>query len=293
MKRILIATILLATAFFMNQPLFAQNDEQVYEDETIIDDGRGWSFGLNVGVYYVSKYTANYYNGSDANENNVKYVLATDYWYRQIFDMLDANDSISVTLPTDMRYKMALRPGLYGQYNFNQTFALVIEFNFMRLKAEDAIVFEVDPKPYATEPDNRIFGIRGIEERVYADIGLKRTFPKEENLSYFVTGGLNVNSTKVQKSSFFVEDKEGLVTEEFSMINVHGNDSYVPNSNMQTFNVYQGGIGVGMYAGGGATFRFANSIFVEPGITAHWLMVKLKGYNNMRPGVGAYVRFLF
>jgi len=293
MKRILIASIFLVTSFFINKPLFAQNDEQVYEEETVIDDGRGWSFGLNVGLYYVSKYSANNYNGEDVNENNVKYVLSQDFWYQEIYNILEAHDSIAVTLPQDMRYKIALRPGLYGQYNFNPALALVVEFNFMRLKAEDAIVFEVDPKPYATEPDNRIFGIRGVEERVYADIGLKRSFPKEENLSYFVTGGLNVNSTKVQKSSFFVEDKAGLITKEYSMINVHGNQTYIPGSSMQTFNVYQGGIGVGMYVGGGATFRFANSIFVEPGITAHWLMVNLDRYKSMRPGIGAYIRFLF
>jgi hypothetical protein len=129
--------------------------------------------------------------------------------------------------------------------------------------------------------------MRGVEERVYADIGLKRTYPQDEKLSYFVTGGLNVNSTKVKKCSFYVEEKE------YSMINLYGDNGYIPNSNMQTYSVYQGGVGVGMFAGGGASLTFGDGIVVEPGLTAHWLMVKLDHYKDMNPGIGAYVRFMF
>jgi hypothetical protein len=76
------------------------------------------------------------------------------------------------------------------------------------------------------------------------------------------------------------------------MINTYGNSSYIPNSNMQTYEVYQGGIGLGMFAGGGASLTFGN-VVIEPGITAHWLMVKLEDYQNMNPGIGAYIRFMY
>ena len=157
----------------------------------------------------------------------------------------------------------------------------------MKLKANDVIVFEVDPKEYATEPDLRLFPMRGVEERVYADIGLKRTYIKTDKLSWFLMGGVNVNSTKVKQCSFYVENKE------YTMINLYGINGYVPNSNSQTFPVYQGGVGVGMFAGAGATLTFAGSICIEPGITAHWLMVNLNRYKDMNPGLGAYLRFLF
>jgi hypothetical protein len=251
-------------------------------------DGKGWVFGLNVGVYYPSKNTAAYYNGNTVNENNANYVMSNYYWYQEIFNALGAHDSIFVAgLPQDMHYKLAIQPGIYAQYSFNSRLALVIQFNYMQLKANDVIIFEVDPKPYATNPDLRLYPIRGVEERVYADIGLKRSFPHEDKISWFLTGGLNVNSTKVKKCSFYVEEKE------YSMINLYGNNSYVPNSNMQTYTIYQGGIGVGMYAGGGVTLKFGNSVFIEPGITAHWLIVNLDRYKDMNPGIGAYVRFLF
>jgi hypothetical protein len=251
------------------------------------NDGKGWSFGLNVGVYYPSKFTANFYNGNPANVNNVDYVMSNYYWYQEIFFALGAHDSISVAgLPTNMHYKLTMQPGLYAQYSFNPTTSLIIEFNYMRLKADDVITFEVDPKPYATEPDLRLYPMRGVEERVYGDIGVKRTYPNQDNLSIFWMAGLNINSTTVKQCSFYVEDKE------YSMINLYGSTGYIPNSNMDTYNVYQGGIGVGMFAGGGLSLAFNNGIVLEPGITAHWLMVKLERYQKMNPGIGAYIRFI-
>jgi len=252
------------------------------------NDGRGWSFGLNVGVYYPSKNTANYYNGNSSNENNAAYVMSNYTWYNAIFNSLEANDSMSVTGPQNMHYNLAMQPGLYAQYSFNPKMALVIEFNYMKLKANDAITFDVDPpQDYLGNHDLRLFPMRGVEERVYANLGIKRSFPKTDKLSWFFTGGLNVNSTKVKKSSFYIDDME------YSMINVYGNNQFIPNSNMQTFNVYQGGIGFGMFGGAGASLKFANSVVIEPGITAHWLMVILEHYRDMNPGIGAYVRFMF
>jgi hypothetical protein len=132
-----------------------------------------------------------------------------------------------------------------------------------------------------------LYPIHGAEERIYADIGIKRSYPKTYRHSYFWMGGLNVNSTQVKKSSFYVEEVE------YSMINVYQDGGYVPNNNTQSYSVYQGGIGVGGFAGAGASLSFGNSVVIEPGITAHWLMVKLEDYQNMNPGIGAYVRFLF
>ncbi len=285
--------ILFIAAALSGVRVYAQPDAEKAEIE-YITDGRGWSFGLNVGVYYPSKNTANYYNGNSSNENNAAYVMSNYYRYQEIFTALEAHDSISIAgLPGNMHYQPAMQPGLYAQYSFNPHLALVIEFNYMRLKANDVITFDVDPpQDYLGNHDLRLFPMRGVEERVYADIGIKQNYPKTEKLSWFVSGGINVNSTKVKKSSFYVDDTYQ-VEKEYSMINVYGNNGYIPNSNMQTYNVYQGGIGVGMFAGAGASLKFAGNIIIEPGITAHWLMVKLDGYQNMNPGIGAYVRFMY
>jgi len=286
MKKIRITLSLLVLITISSLETFAQTDDNATETE-YSSDGKGWAFGLNVGVYYPSRHTANFYNGSPENVNNVNYVMSNYYWYQDIFHALGAHDSISVAgLPQNMHYKLTILPGLYAQYCFNSTMALVIQFNYMRLKADDVITFEVDPKTYATEPDLRLYPMRGVEERVYGDIGFKRTYPRTDKFAWFYTGGLNVNSTKVKQCSFYVEEVE------YSMVNTYGDNGYVPGSNMQSYTVYQGGIGVGMYAGAGLSFIFQNGIVLEPGITAHWLMVKLERYQNMNPGIGAYLRFM-
>jgi len=288
MKQFIKAIIFLILTGIAFSPLIAQEMDAGGAEVEYSTDGKGWVFGLNVGAYYPSKFTAAFYNGSPANVNNVNYVMSNYYWYQEIFFALGANDSVAVAgLPQNMHYQLAIRPGLYFQYCFNERMSLLIEFNYMRLKANDVISFEVDPKLNNTFKEIRLYPIRGVEERVYADIGIKRTFPQTDKLSYFATGGLSVNSTKVIKHSIYIEEKE------YSLINTYGNSNYIPNSNMQTYNVYQGGIGFGMYAGAGAALTFGGGIVMEIGLTAHWLMVKLDHYESMNPGIGAYARFLF
>lgn len=213
--------------------------------------------------------------------------MSNEYWYYDIYEALNAHDTVFVQgLPDNMRYNVAMSPGLYAQYTFNPKLALMIEFNYMSLKSKDVISFEVDPiSSVSTNPDLRLYPINGEEKRVYANIGLKRAYPKSEKLSYFISGGLNINSTTAKKSSFIV------VETEYSMV-ANYDGGYVPGANNQTLSVYQGGIGFGMFAGAGATLIFGKGIVVEPGLSANWLMVKLEGYQNMNPGIGMYLRFI-
>ena len=198
-----IILLLLLQTGLSGLPLMAQSEMEVTESTA---DGTGWSFGLNIGMYYPSKATAAFYNGKSHNVNNAEYVMSNKYWYDEIYTMLGAHDTVFVEgLPDNMRYNVAISPGLYAQYSFNSKLALMIEFNYMSLKAKDVIIFEVDPiSSVSTNPDLRLYPINGSEKRVYANIGLKRSYQKSDKLSYFITGGLNVNSTTVKKSSFFV-----------------------------------------------------------------------------------------
>lgn len=262
----------------------------VIEKSIAQEDLRGWSFGLNFGAYYPSKYTANYYSGDSMNENNVKYILSNYFRYDEIYDALGAHDTIQVQpFPENMHYKIALRPGLYIQYTFSKTYALVMQFNYMALKTEDVLVIEVDHKDYLTEQDLRLLPLRGSEKRVYADVGIKRSFIKTDDLAYFFIAGLNINSTRVQKSSFYVKNEFGDDIE-YDMRNT-GN--YNPYGGSQSFNPkYQGGVGFGIYGEAGASVRFGNSMVVEPSLIVHYLNINLERYKSMRPGVGFGLRFL-
>lgn len=254
------------------------------------EDVRGWSFGLNFGAYYPSKYTANYYNGDSLNENNAKYIFSNYFRYNEIYQSLNAHDTVIVQpFSENMHYKIALRPGLFVQYTLNPTYSLVMQFTYMALKVEDVLVVMVDPKEYLTEQDLRLLPLRGKERRVYADIGLRRNFVKTDDLSYYFIAGINMSSTMVQKSSFYVKDELGNDIE----YDMRYTGNYNPYGGNQTFNPkYQGGVGFGIHGEVGASFRFGNSVVVEPNLTIHYLKVNLERYKSMRPGIGAGLRFL-
>jgi hypothetical protein len=246
---------------------------------------RGFEFGLNFGVYKPSKYTANYYNGSEKNQNNTNWVLTNDVFYDTIFNRLQVIDTIFIKsdgFPTNMHYKLSIMPGIYGQYTFNDIYALYFDFNYVKLTTQDALVFTI-PLPFAAFPKQVLCPIKGQEERIYFDIGIRRNFPVSDQVGYFLIGGLSMNNTTVIKSAFYVDEKE------FSIINNYINGIYV-GPNAQTYNVKQGGIGWGLYFSGGATFHFGNMI-LEPGINAHFVNVDLNGYKKYRPGGGIYIRF--
>jgi hypothetical protein len=272
--------LLSCTMILLSVKAFSQDDDKYC----------GWTFGLNFGLYYPSGYTADYFNGSSTNENKASWVFGNYYWYQDIYEALDATDTVFIAdggLPTNMHYNIAINPGLFGEYRFNKSYSLGFEFNYLKLKANDAISIEVDPKLYATNPDIRLYPVKGVEERVYFNLALKRFFESsKQNVMYFALGGINVNNTKVLKNVLFIENKE------YSMINIYGNKNYVPNSSMQTFSVYEGGIGFGLVAGGGASITFENGMVLEPGITANWTKVNLEGYKRFTPGVGIYIRFI-
>ena len=244
----------------------------------------GLQFGLNFGAYLPSKYSANYYNGSEKNLNNTQWVMSNRVFYDSIFIKLDAIDTVKIVgWPSNMHYKISMMPGLYAQYTINEEYAICIEFNYMKLIAQDVITFEI-PKPFLANPDQRLCVIRGEEKRVYIDLGIKRSIKVSDKNQLFVIGGLNLNNTNVLKSAFYVEGTE------YSIINNYINGVYV-GPNAQTFNLRQGGIGWGLYLSGGATFHFGNISF-EPGFNAHFVNVDLTGYKKLAPGGGIYIRFI-
>lgn len=248
---------------------------------------RGFSFGINCGVYFPSKYTAAYYNGDSLNENSINYILKNYVLYNQIFQLLNAHDTFEIhTFPTNMHYNPAMRVGLFGQYTFDEEWSLSFQANLMKLTARDALVIEVDHKPYLTEQDYRLFPIIGTERRAYLDIGVKRNFQKTENFGWFLTAGLNINSTKRLESKFYIDEQE------FTLVNPYGSGNFIPGQSQQFPDPYQGGIGFGVFAEAGATFNFLGRVVIEPFSSFHYLGIHLQRYEQMRPGIGFGVRFI-
>jgi len=279
--------IQIAIASFLLIVIFLPLSIKAQLGEEDLQDIGGLQFGLDFGLYLPNKYPANYYNGSDGNLNNIKYVFGNKYQYDELYLALNAADTFFLKqCPTNMRYPATASAGLYISYNFDRSTAVYLQFNYVKLKPHDAFTVEVDPKEYLTNPDLRLFSISGEEERINIDLGYSRAFRLFDNIDIIGETGIALNDIKVLKSRIFIENKE------YSLINVYGKNSYIPNSNMQTYDITQGGIGIGLHGGAGIRFNFSESFGLQPGFTLYWNNVNLEGYKDMRFSSFFYLRFI-
>ncbi|MDP4282231.1 MAG: hypothetical protein Q8867_08795 [Bacteroidota bacterium] len=254
------------------------------EDDKIVR----WDFGINFGATFANGYTANFYNGSQGNLNTISYIMTNKYWYQEIKLLLQASDTVILReMPTNMHYNTALSGGLYFRYNFTPRWSLFFEANYARLKTDGIFTVQVDPASYLTTPDIRLFGVHGTEQRVNFDIGGHCKFPVyRKKMNLFLDAGLNVNYVRVLKNFINFNEKE------YSIINIYGNQYYVPNTNLQEYQNIEGGLGYGLYAGGGTGFTFTPQLGLELGGYVDYISVDLEGYKQFKPSAGIYIRFL-
>lgn len=256
------------------------------EQDTI--DITGWRYGLNIGFYFANKHSAGFFSGRPGNENTINYILGNKYRYdnlreRDIFD----DTLILREYPSNMTYDPAVLVGFLAKYNFSNRMGFFFQFNYVKLRSTDFFTVEVDPKTFLTEPDLRLYGIVGIEERVNVEMGLSRYIPLGPKTNIFLEGGLNINDSEVISHEIQIEEQE------YSIINVYGSQNYVPNTQLQTYDVRQGGIGFGLFFTGGVQLVFNENLSLDPGLSLWWKRINLAGYDAYTPHWAVNVRFLF
>jgi hypothetical protein len=249
----------------------------------------GFSFGLNMGAYFGNKYQANFYNGSSGNVDSINLFFGNrNYWEPVARNEFGTDTLRLLELPTDMHYQPAMQIGFYIKYNFSNNLGAFIQFNYCKLTAKDVFTLGIGPEPtYLTFDNIQAFPIWGKEERIYIDIGVSKTFETSKYVQLFIEGGLNINNTKVK------EHKIQVGSQEYSLINIYGNQAYVPNTQLQTYETHLGGLGIGGFATGGLKFLFNNKISLDPGFSFYWTKANLEGYSAFRPQYTVFVRFCF
>jgi hypothetical protein len=249
----------------------------------------GFSFGLNMGAYFGNKYQASFYNGLPGNIDSMNLIFSNKYYRDDIYREFNGVDTVRLLeLPTDMHYQPAMEIGFYIKYNFSNNLGAFIQFNYCKLTAKDVFTLGIGPEPTYLAFDNiQTFPIWGKEERIYIDIGVSKTFETSKYVQLFIEGGLNINNTKVK------EHKIQIGSLEYSLINIYGDQSYVPGAQIQTYETHLGGLGIGGFATGGVKFLFNNKISLDPGFSFYWTKTNLEGYSVFRPQYTVFVRFCF
>jgi hypothetical protein len=266
-----------------------------YEEEK--DSVSRWALGINVGGYFANKVSANYYNGTPGNINNVDFVMKNISFYRDIMTTLGLGTSDTLVIPDypgtlesfplNMKYHAAITAGVFLRYNFNRKNGIFIEADYTLLKAEDVIKMEVNPPDYLTDQhDYRLFPIIGREERAMIDLAYQRSFLMKSKIYFFINVGATMCYTHVKKSALVVAGRE------FSLINTYGNNKYQSGYNNQQFNVVQYGLGFGPILGGGVGLPLTDLIGIEPGFIMQYYPVNLEGYPDFKPSFSIYLRIL-
>lgn len=256
-----------------------------FEEES--DSIRRWEFGVNFGAYFPQKFSANFYNGSPGNVNNLNYVMSNKYWYQDIKLSLGSSDTVLVEgYPMNMHYQVGFTGGLFVRFNFNRKNGLFIQANYTQLKASDVVTLWVDPETYLTLPDIRSEPIVGKEGRVLIDLGYQRSFPLKSKIFFFLQLGLTMCYTQVIKSVCVIEGQE------YNLINIYGSQGYIPNTNSQTYNINQNAFGFGGNLGIGAGLPLNEVFGLEPGVSMQYYPVNLEGYGKFTPSFSVYLRIL-
>lgn len=281
-------------------------------------DLTGWRIGINIGMYFANDYTAQYYSGERFNENNIEYVLNNKYWYEEIvqelnsnriynnfdwlppadytpnfeawkdqYDVQDGEKAWWIYYPVELKYNAAISPGFYFKYNFNNTTGVFAQTNYVELKTSGAFQMTIDTVTYTSEPGYRTGFIRGKERRSTIDIGISKFYRVGKFSNIFIETGLHMNSTKV------LESRIQIGRQEYNLINNYSSGGYVPNSNGTTYEIYQGGIGFGVFLNGGLKLILSEKVSIDPGFSIYYKNLNLEGYSDFTPDIYAYVRLIF
>jgi hypothetical protein len=249
---------------------------------------RRFEYGLNFGAYFANKYSANYYSGIPTNLNTVKYVMDNPTWNREIKQLLGVSETDIVLIdgyPLNMHYNVAFSGGLFMRVNFDRKNGIFLQANYAMLRAGDVVTLEV-PNTYLSFPDLRFEQVIGREGRVLIDLGYQRSFPLKSRINLFIQAAATMCYTQMLENVFVVEGRK------YNMVNIYGDQVYVPNTNQQTLYINQNAFGFGGFLGVGAGIPLTDMFGIEPGFYMHYYPANLERYPDFKPSFGLYLRIL-
>ncbi|MFA6922710.1 MAG: hypothetical protein WC223_00510 [Bacteroidales bacterium] len=220
----------------------------------------GFYMGVSFGSYFANKNTAGFYNGSGVN-NLKAAIIGTPYNYQAIRQNFDGKDFFVDTnsLPKNMKYDAAISVGFHIRKIFKNQISFFLESYYSKLKAADYITIVVDDhSTQISEPVIRKYPIIGQEERLDLNLGISKTFTNKKINPYFEFG-VNMNNVKVLKSEVQIE---GLT---YSIVSY--NNAY--------YNISQGGIGFGLFAGTGLEMILNKKLFLNVGANFSYKKIHL------------------
>jgi len=283
----------LAVFINLNSTVLAQDREYLNPERCL--ERRGLEYGAVAGFYIAGSETADFYSGKKENENNVEYVFKNRYWYDEIYQRMGAYDTIIVReYPEKMKYSPAFSFGLFVKYDLNCHTGIYLQFSYVKLTAKDVVSMEVDPPiDYLAEPDIRLSPIFGSEERNLVDLGFTHAIGNNSAARIIFGGGVNMNNTLVKEHLLRIEGINSYGNKDYNLVNVYGNNNYIPGGTQQAYEIRQGGIGFGFFGTIGARFEFSPAIAIEPVFTLYYKQIAIEPESGFTPHYNFSLRLCF
>lgn len=256
-KLMLLTLLAVSSLTIFSQPV--QDEEEVQP---------WWEYGLNIGGYIPDNYGANFYNGT--GDNDINRILNNQYRRQDIKRELGDREFSLGELPQNMQYSMALSPGFHIAYHSDSSTSFFINMQYVKLKTSGLFSLEITYQD-ETFDDFEFFNIYGSEERVNIDFGLRKAFSYDDKMAFYVMGGVNVNNTTVE------ENKINIGSLTYSIKTNYSSTDYVPGTPVNEYNIKQGGIGFGGFAGAGGQFYFENNLYIALDLTGYYTQTILPG----------------
>jgi len=269
-----ISFLLLLTLASFGQSTLGQTTTRIsfQEEETEEDQWKGFSAGLNIGMYLASKQSAVFYNGTcsyNLNEGNgrcysIEERLSSPILSGELFNVITGQlGAESFTIPRDSypanpRYKAVPMIGLHVRYSFNRTNALFMDFNVMRLKMVDVFTLRTNLIPDGGQgsDDIRTFSIEGREERFQFSLGYHTSNPMQGDMNWYFDAAGTVLGTKPVENFLVIEGTEyQLFLQQTPGTIQHPNTFTVPRTH----------VGLGGMLGTGIEFYFQEKYFMSLG----------------------------
>lgn len=242
---------------FKSPGIFQNAKKYSFDNRSIMKkNNNGFYIGVDLGFYKANRYTAAYYNGSDVNsvDSTINYSLN----YPKIKEVLLYDFSLA-ELPSKMHYSPAFLLGLYLKYTMKNS-GIFMQFHFSKLRANDVFTLIInDPNNYSSEPVYRQEQISGSEQRATIDLGYSYTFNPESSYRPVLQLGANITTTKYLDNKIRIENLEYSIT----------------NYYFSYYNIQQGGVGFGAFAGTGMDLVFNDNISVIPTFNIYYTQAKM------------------
>jgi hypothetical protein len=218
------------------------------------DERKGFRFGLNMGMYFPSKVSANYYNGSGFYSNNIDPNGVRMYSIEERLNLTPQETQYITSYfnatgfqfprdayPTAMRYNGGFNIGFQTAYDFNNKSSLIFDLNVCKVKAYDRFTMQLNGTSAQQngQTDIRIFNIQGNEQRLQLGLGYRTGWALSGNGLYFMQFGGSMLGTKVINNVAMLADRN------YELIIGAANPAQMINYQPQT------GIGFGYYVSTG------------------------------------------